>query len=85
MEFKHNPFAGQLEIVATMRDRQIQASIDELRRRDELTVALRSAHKSGVSVDELSDASGLTPKEIRARLDSELTFGEDLDSLAGLR
>jgi hypothetical protein len=83
--FRNSHFEGQLEVVATFRDRAIQASIEELRKRDELTIALRSAARSGVSIDELSDASGLAPSDIRKRIDGELALGEDLANFAGTR
>lgn len=80
-----NPFEAELEIVATLRDRAIQASLSELKRQDELTIALRQAVRNGQSVDNLSEASGLTTDEIRARMDRDLFLGEDLEMLAGKR
>lgn len=81
--FRDNPFSDQLEVVSTLRDRQIEASIRELKQSDELTIALRHSLRNGVSIDALSDASGLTPEAIRARIQRELHFGEDLAILAG--
>lgn len=78
-------FDGELEVVATLAGNAIDASIRELRKQDELTVALRSAMRSGVNINELSNASGLSPKEIRRRVSGELNFGEDILFLAGLR
>jgi uncharacterized protein YerC len=83
--FHNSPFETQLEIVASFRDREIAASLNELRKRDETTIALRTMLRNGVSIDELSDASGLTPAEIRRRVDRGLVFGEDMDSLTGAR
>jgi len=73
------------DVVITLRDRQIEASIDELKARDELTVALRQALKYGADINDLSDASGLTTDAIRSRVDADLTMGEDMQSLAGTR
>jgi len=82
-DFFNSPFETQLDIVATFRDREIQASLEELRRRDETTIALRTMLRNGVSIDELSDASGLTCAEIRRRVDRDLMLGEDMDALTG--
>ena len=83
--FSTNPFSGQLDVIATLRDEQIGASIVELRKRDELTMALRSSLKQGVDIDSLSEASGLTVAAIRERVGQDLLLGEDLASLAGTR
>jgi hypothetical protein len=80
-----SPFEGQLNVVATLAGDVIQASISELRQRDKLTIALRSALRMGVSIDELSDSSGLTVAEIRRRIASELMIEDDTDELAGIR
>jgi hypothetical protein len=84
-DFRNSPFSGTLEMVATLRDRSIQASIAELHQRDELTVALRTALRNGVDINELSDASGLTVESIRSRVKGELTFGQDMAEIAGIR
>lgn len=73
-----------LEVVETLRDNMIEASIEELRQRDRLTVALRASLRNGIKIDDLSAASGLTCAEIRRRVDGSLVLGEDLDSLAGV-
>src|SRR4051794_12666981 len=83
-DLRKNPFDGTRDVVITLRDRAIEASIAELKRQDELTVALRSALKNGVDVNELSEASGLTVKEIRMRVERELNIGEDMASLSGI-
>lgn len=84
--FKNSdPFPGQLDVVATIAGDAIKASIAELRHRDRLTIALRAALRAGASIDELSDASGLTPREIRRRVDAALLIENDLDELAGVR
>jgi hypothetical protein len=78
-----NTHAPTLEVIETLRDGAIRASIAELRERDRVTVALRSALRMGVPIEDLSDASGLTPAEIRRRVDGELHLSEDIDSLVG--
>lgn len=84
-DFRNSPFVGTLDVVATLRDRQIEASIDELRRHDELTLALRGALDNGVDISSLSDASGLTVEAIKDRVARDLHLGEDLAGIAGTR
>ena len=84
-DFRNSPFSGTLEMVATLRDRSIQASIVELKRQDELTLALRTALRNGVDINDLSDASGIPVEQIRERVERDLHLGEDLAHLAGLR
>lgn len=84
--FKNSdPFVGQLDVVATIAGDAIKASITELRQRDRLTIALRAALRAGATIDDLSAASGLTPSEIRRRVDAALLIEDDLDELAGVR
>jgi hypothetical protein len=83
--FKQNPFSGQLDVIATLRDRQIESAVEDLRRQDEVTLALRSALRFGMDINSLSEASGLTVEQIRTRVSGELNFGEDMASLAGTR
>jgi hypothetical protein len=83
--FRDNPFAPALEMVATLRERNIRDAIAELKRRDEMTIALRTSLANGVPICDLSDASGLTVEEIRSRVERDLILGEDLASLAGTR
>lgn len=75
----------RLEIVADIRDQAIRASIEELHKRDRLTIALRTALNNGVTIDSLSEASGLAPSQIRSRIESGLVIGDDLEMLAGNR
>jgi hypothetical protein len=84
MAQRSNIFSGTLDVVATLRDRQIEAQVAELVREDELTISLRSALKMGVDIDSLSEASGLTVEAIRARVERELNVIEDVASVAGL-
>lgn len=78
--FANSPFEGELEVVSTLSDRVIQASLTEMRRQEDLTRALRDAMKMGVTIDELSSASGLRPSEIRRRVQRVQEAGE-LESL----
>jgi hypothetical protein len=57
-----------LTVITTVRDGLIQAGIEEQRHRTRLMEALRGAHESGVPVDDLSSASGLTTDQIRSGL-----------------
>lgn len=82
--FTDTPFEAQLEVVATLAGRAIQASLAELRREDELTLAMRSSLRDGVRVEDLSDATGLTVAEIQRRASAELKILNDLPDLAGL-
>jgi hypothetical protein len=83
--FSDSPFEAQLEVVSTLADRALEASRAELARIDELTLALRGSLKNGVTVDELSEATGLTPEEIKRRVDRELNVLDDVEVLAGMR
>ena len=64
-KFEDNPFDGELEVIATLRDRAIEASINHVQVRDQLFSALEYGLKTGISIDALSDASGLTTEQIR--------------------
>lgn len=83
--FTQNPFTGQLDVIATLRDRQIESAIEDLRRQDEVTVALRTSLAHGMDINSLSEASGLTVEAIRERIERDLHLGEDMASLAGTR
>lgn len=82
--FLDSPFEAELEVVATLADRAFNATIEELRKEDELTLALRGMLRNGISVDDLSDATGLTPEEIRRRCARELNILSGLDELMGV-
>jgi len=86
--FRDNPFIGDLEVIATLAEDAIHASLAESRKMENLTAALINAAKRGVAIDDLSDASGLTPRAIQTRLDAYRRAGvadDDLDELAGIR
>lgn len=83
--FSNSPFEGQLDVVATLADDAYTATLSEIRKRDDLTRALRAALKEGVDISALSEACNLPPEEIRRRCNTPLTFDEDVEELAGLR
>lgn len=64
-KFEDNPFDGELEVIATLRDRAIQAAAQQEMTRDDLIAALQYGLSQGISLDELSAASGFTPDQIR--------------------
>lgn len=64
-KFEDNPFDGELEVIATLRDRAIQAAAEQQHTRDDLITALQLGLEQGISVDALSSASGFTPEQIR--------------------
>ena len=82
--FTDSPFEAELEVVATLADRAFNATIEELRKEDELTLALRGMLRNGVSIDELSEAKGLSTQEIRKRCARELNLMSEVDSLMGV-
>jgi hypothetical protein len=65
-KFEDNPFDEELEVIATLRDRAIEASIAQDQMREQLISALQYGIQNGISVDALSDASGLTTDQIRS-------------------
>lgn len=79
----HITFSGELDVVKSLSGRAIDASIAELKSQEELTKAIRAAVSLGVSIDEISAETGLTPEQIRSRLDRRLLFSEDIAVLSG--
>lgn len=71
-------------VIAALSRRMIEASIRELQERDRLTIALRTALRDGADINDLSEASGLTTDEIRARASRELHVLSDLELTAGM-
>lgn len=76
-KFSHNPFSAQLDVIATVKDRVIEATIadhmtDAQREDAALTEHLREAMMRGADINDLSNASGLTTGEIRRRIESRL-------------
>ena len=67
-------FEKELELVATLSGSVNVASIKMLRLHDELTAEIRRLTEAGVSIDALSEASGLTPDEVRKRAASDRTL-----------
>ena len=80
MTFRHSPFESTLEVVATLRDGSIQHSIRAQREHDSFVAAVVSAYKAGVSINDLSDASGMPPDQILAAADKP---GDSESDLAG--
>ena len=67
--FRDNPFREALEMVATLRDRGIEASLAELRCVEDMNRALAALLEMGVDIDSLSDASGIPTDQIRQRIE----------------
>jgi len=72
--FRENPFEGYLEVISTLSGDAMRASLQELREQDRLTMGLRQAIRYGVSVDELSARTGLTPEAIPPKLTAWATL-----------
>lgn len=70
---KNPTFRAALDVVATLRDEQIQAAVTEQAKHDALTDAMEQALKSGVDINDLSEASGLPVERIRERIERRLT------------
>lgn len=64
-KFEGNPFDGELEVIATLRDRAIEAAAVQENTREDLIAALQYGIAQGIDIDALSSASGLTPDQIR--------------------
>jgi hypothetical protein len=74
-----------LAVISHLSHRAIVDSVRELASLDRLTLALRMALKYGADIDTLSAESGLTPAEIRHRVNRPLAVLDDeLDALAGV-
>jgi len=73
-KFQDNPFNGELEVIETLRDRSIEASIAHTIVHDELLTALQYGLRIGISVDALSVASGLTTGQIRSIEQTPVNF-----------
>lgn len=67
-------FEQELELVATLSDEAREAGIELLKRHDQLTAEIRRLTAQGVSVDALSEATGLPPAEVRSRAESDRTL-----------
>jgi hypothetical protein len=81
--YSTNPTTGAADVLASLSERVIHASVFELRCEDALTLAIRQSFKHGMDVDQISNATGLRPVEIRRRLECELFMREDVDALFG--
>jgi hypothetical protein len=78
-DFNHD----HLSVIEHLSHCAISASVRELIHRDRLTLGLREAMRHGANVDDLSGMSGLTPDEIRRRVNTPLNVLSELDALAG--
>jgi len=79
---QHNLTLG---IVALERDSLIRQEVKAMNQREKLELACRDAVlKLGHNVDEVSEASGLTPSEVRTLVHSYQAVNEDLKALAGI-
>lgn len=74
---------AELGTITALRERSVEASLGELRERDRMTLALRSALRQGIDINDLSEASGLTVQEIERRVGADLVVLSDLEALAG--
>jgi hypothetical protein len=72
--WENDTFENELELVATLSREVNVASIKMLRSHDELTSEIRRLSQAGVSVDALSEATGLSPDEIKSRVASDRTL-----------
>lgn len=77
-------FSDSLGVVSMLANDSIRLSVDELRMRDKLTLALRASLRNGVDINDLSAASRLTVADIRARVDAPLAVLDETDYLAGV-
>lgn len=82
--YRNIDFSGELAVVASISDAHFQASLAKLRARDDMIRAFRLALERGVPVEELSAETGFSPAVITQMAGWNLTFGEDLDALAGI-
>lgn len=73
-----------LSVIRSERTALIRDEVRTARQREQLERAAREAvTKLGLTVDEVSEASGLTPAEIHALLDTPAPL-DDLSTLAGV-
>lgn len=82
--YRHLDFSGELEVVSSVSKALFTAKLNELRARDDLIVAFRSALHMGMDINELSAETGFSPEDITRMAGWNLTFGEDLPTLTGI-
>lgn len=74
-----------LGIVASERDSLIRHEVKAMNQRERLELACRDAVlKLGHSIDDVSEASGLTPAEINKLINSPTQIGDDIMVLSGM-
>jgi len=77
---------GIQAVIRNQSDQLIRAEIRSAEQRKLLEYAVREAiTKLGCSIEDISEASGLTPDHIRRVLDAPLDLDDDLAHLAGVR
>ncbi len=82
----YSPHHDTLTIVKSLRSGEIAAqhalsgdmstSVQSHRKRDKLTVGLRSALKAGIPIEELASSTGLTIEQIEQRVSQPVCFDE---------
>ena len=77
-------YSAGFSVIELLAQDAIRLSVDELRMRDRLTIALRSALQNGADINDLSAASGLTVADIQRRIVSPLHVLSETDLLAGV-
>lgn len=83
--FSDSPFEGQLEVIATLSEEATVATMQEQIKWQNLMQALREMLDQGIAIDELSNASGLSPDQIRKVCQKIRPRDEDLLALFGLK
>jgi hypothetical protein len=71
------------DVLAQLSEWAIRSSVETLKHEDRLTIGLREALRNGASINDLSAISGLTPSEIRRRVNRELNVLSELELLSG--
>lgn len=73
-----------MDALRTLARAHISSELVELQRREDVHKAVREAMKVGMPIDAVSDATGLTPEQIR-RIVSNEVIDFDLAMLTGVR
>lgn len=82
-KYTDNVHEDGLELITDLRDQAIKLSIAERGLQEEIDAKMRIMLNEGVSIDALSDASGIPPAQIRSRV-GELAIDRDLSSISGI-
>lgn len=73
----------QEDVLAQLSEWVIRSSVETLKHEDRLTIGLREALRNGADINDLSATTGLTPTEIRRRVNRELNVLSELELLSG--